>query len=140
MSMNDKEKADALLGLINGRMSHFRQTRDIELKVNLSLWTVIVVAGHFLHGKVPLHGLGWIGFGLVTALVVLSHLFFWMRPIQRSEDTDAHFIALYRAEVEKLIGVNFGLPETKTPGWLWIAFEVGITAVLLAGVAFVLSI
>jgi hypothetical protein len=138
--MNDKDKVDALLKLLDSHLTHLRQTRDIEFKVNISLWTVIVLAAYFLHGKVRLHGEGWYGFLAVLAIVVGAHTYLWMFPIQKSEDTDGDAIRFYRSEVEKLTGVTSLRPHPNPSGRLWIVFEVGVTAVLLAGVAFVLSL
>lgn len=39
--MTDKEKADCLLELHKAQLEHFMQTRDIEMKVDIALWTLI---------------------------------------------------------------------------------------------------
>jgi hypothetical protein len=138
--MDDKEKVDALLRLLDSHLKHLCQTRDIEFKVNISLWTVIVAAGYFLYGKVRIHGLNWYGYIAVSVVVVCAHTYLWMFPIQKSEDTDGDSIRFYRSEVEKLTEVASSRPHPNPSGRLWIVFEVGMTAVLLAGVAFILSL
>lgn len=35
--MTDKDKAECLIALLNTQMDHFKQTRDIEFKINLAL-------------------------------------------------------------------------------------------------------
>ena len=152
--MTDKDKADCLIALHNTQMDHFKQTRDIEFKVNLALWVAVVLSGRFLYGKVKLDVFGeWVIFILLSAIIILAHLFLWMMPIQNSEDKDDHFIRQYRSEVEELTGIQLQKQKDKWPpklwsmidalrkdGWSWILFEVGITGLLLVGVAVVLSI
>ena len=54
IEMTDNEKADKLIELHNTQMKHIMQTREIEFKVNLALWTLIVLSGSFLYGKINL--------------------------------------------------------------------------------------
>ena len=42
--MTDNEKTNYFLELIKVKMEHFKQTRDIEFKVNIAAWTLIVAA------------------------------------------------------------------------------------------------
>jgi len=144
--MTEKEKADCLIELHKSQLDHFMQTREIELKVNLSLWTLIVLSGYFLYDKVHLNSLLSFLVYLVIALsLYFVHVFMWMMPIQLSEDTDDHFINQYRRKVEELTGVSIEaakpkkhlpflwkwLSKFRTDGWSWIIAETGITLFLL---------
>jgi len=145
-SMTDKEKADCMIELHKSQLDHFMQTREIEFKVNLSLWTLIILAGYFLYGKIHLNCLLSISIYSVLALLLyFMHIFLWMMPIQKSEDTDDHYIREYRNKVQELIKVTLAEPEPKkhlvflwnwhykwrTDGWSWIFAETGITFILL---------
>jgi hypothetical protein len=152
--MTDKQKADCLIALHDTQMDHFRQTREIEFKVNLALWAAIVLSGKFLQGQVYLDNFSsWLFFLFFAAIVTVVHLLCWMMPIQRSEDLDNHFIMCYRKEVERLVGTKFprledrqprclwGIVDTLRPyGWSWIIFEVAITLFLLIGVGAMLTV
>jgi len=143
--MNDKEKAECLIELHKVQMDHFRQTRDLELKVNIALWTVLVLAGNFLYqSKIYLSGNSWILFLIFGIGVYIGHLVMWMMPIQKSEDTDDYYIRQYRNEIQKLCNVEitemkpfeprwaWWLPVTlRSSGWSWILGEAGLTAFLI---------
>jgi hypothetical protein len=47
LEMTSKEKADCLLELHKAQLDHFKQTRDVELKVDIALWSLIAVSGSF---------------------------------------------------------------------------------------------
>ena len=77
--MTDKEKADCLIELHKAQMDHFKQTRDIEIKVNLAYWTLIVVAGVFLYDR-NIHltdAVSWGVYALIAMALVLGHTFAW---------------------------------------------------------------
>src|SRR5947207_2009408 len=111
IAMNEKDKVDALLRLLDSHLTPLCQTRDLEFKVNISFWTVIVLAGYFLHGKIHLQGANWFGFVALLVILVCAHTYLWMFPIQKSEDTDGASIRFYRSEVEKLVGVRSLRPD-----------------------------
>lgn len=135
-----KDRADCLIKLHDTQMAHLRQTRTLEFQINLALWTLLVLAGKFAYESDTLSR-QWVwvvGLGIV---LVLGHLFLWMRPIQKSEDTDNYFIMLYRCEVERLGGVTFSeKPSKPRRGDNWIKFEVGITALLVIGICGALAL
>ena len=147
--MEDKQKAECLIELCKTQMDHFRQTRNIEFKINLALWTLIVLGGKFLYCKVKLLDpwYGWIIYLLSALVIVLFHLC-WMVSIQNSEDKDDHYINQYRSIVEELGGVNLKKIEFQKPKllpkWLWpsrrswIFLETGITGMLLIVIFFIL--
>lgn len=151
--MTDKEKADLLIELIKTQLDHFKQTRDLELKVSLALWTLIAVTASFLYGKVRLTDLAPIGlFILIAIIVFVGHVFLWLMPIQNSEDKDDYFINKYRDEVEGLTGLTIPkqsldkrpeilwrlVKHLRKDGWSWILTESGITLSLLIVVGILL--
>jgi hypothetical protein len=120
------------------------QTREIEFKVNLSLWTLIALAGYMFYGKVHINSYPSLFlYFIIAASIYCMHIFLWMMPIQKSEDTDDHFIREYRTNVEQLINVSINRPEARIgyawakvdklrkDGWSWIIAETGITLFLL---------
>lgn len=144
--MQDKEKADCLIELHKTQMDHFKQTRDIEMKVNLGLWTFIIIAGAFIHEKVPLSDpKDLLIYTYLGIAIFVAHFLFWMVPIVRSQDMDDYFINEYRHAVEELTCENIGttpplrplwfwniLTRIRATGWLWLFFVMGITALLLS--------
>ena len=50
--MTEKEKADCLIALHKEQSSRFLQTRDIEFKINLALWSFIILAGYYILNNV----------------------------------------------------------------------------------------
>ncbi|MBW2046147.1 MAG: hypothetical protein JRI96_14905 [Deltaproteobacteria bacterium] len=130
--MENKEKAECLIELCKIQMDHFRQTRDIEFKVNLALWTLVALGGKFFYDKIKLDTCcEWVIYIVFALAIIFTHFFFWMRPIQDSEDRDIRFIYQCR---EKLI-------EGESSDWRggkWTYFEVAITFALLVGVGIVL--
>lgn len=154
VEMTDKEKADCLLELHKTQLSHFSQTRDIEFRVNIALWTLIAAGGSFLYGKVHLNDdVSYSIYVIVSLAIFLGHLFLWMMPIQNSEDTDDYFINQYRTQIEKLVGISiessfqirrprilWGLIKSlRKDGWSWILAETGITLALLVVLGILLS-
>ncbi|MFA6165179.1 MAG: hypothetical protein WC700_01050 [Gemmatimonadaceae bacterium] len=149
------EQATLLERLARQRLEHFKQTREIEFKVNLALWTAIVLAGGTLYRS---------GFRLgatsevkvfvgAAAVLWISHAIFWMIPIQYSEDTDSAFIREYRKKITAACGFPEGVPEPafwnkpfwrayrrlRESGWSWIVAETGVTLILCLLVGLVLK-
>jgi len=111
--MNLEEKADLLAKLLEAQLGHFKQTREIEFKVNLALWTAIVVAGGFMYqqGLRLDSGIGIACYAVVAIFVYGVHTFLWMVPIQYSEDLDDHFINQYRHKIEAICEFEPSLPD-----------------------------
>ena len=143
VSMTDKEKADCLIELHKSQLDHFKQTRDIELKVDIALWTLIIASGSFLYGKIYLTDpASRTIYQLIAFVIILGHTFLWKEPIQNSEDIDDYFINQYRNEVEKLTGVLINKPakRLRKSGWPWILVGIGITTALLLAIGILLSL
>ena len=137
-------------------MSHFAQTRAIELKVNLALWSgIVVAAGSLYHSGLRLRsGPEMLEYTLVATLLWLVHMALWMVPIQYSQETDNHFIIAYRAQIERRSGIKDGdiskptfwksrgwkqYKELRDKSWLLVVTEASITLWLLALVGLVLK-
>jgi len=137
--MTDKEKAYCFIELYKEQMNHFKQTRDIEFKVNIAFWTLIVLAGYFLNLIISSRSYSNFNcFYIIIALLFLAcHLFLWLLPISRSEKIDLHYIKEYRDKIEDLAG------EKPTPYYgetkdgqerrimSWMICEATITCLLL---------
>lgn len=136
--MAEAEKADALLRLMDMHSARFRQSRDLEFKVNVAIWTVLVVLGKFLSDqRVKLDD--WmmlLVYLLISAGIVMCHYRFWIKPIQASEDRDSAFISDSRKEIQALIGTSIKYLNLDQS---WVCFEVGFTAFILAGLAVILA-
>lgn len=136
--MTDKEKADCLIELLKEQMNHFKQTRDIEFKVNIALWTVIVLAGYYLDLEICI--VKWYHFIIyfgIAFIITYFHYRLWISPISKSEKIDLHYITEYRDRVEELTGeksipYNNKIKDDQNKRIRnWIFFELGITDFLL---------
>jgi hypothetical protein len=132
-------KAECLIELQRTLAENRRQTRSLEFQVNISLWTLIAASVWFLHGKVHIStdpGTWW--FLAITLAVYLAHLFLWMRPIQKSEDSDAWRLREWTRLVEEYCGLTVSASTPQTGGAKWIFFETSLTALLLITAGIVL--
>lgn len=136
--MTEGERADVLLRMMDMHFAKFRQSRDLEFKVNLAIWTALVVLGKFLADQnVQLDWVKWILYLILSVGVVFCHLHFWMQPIQASEDRDSKFIGECRKEIQSLTGTSIEYPSLVQR---WKCFEVGFSAVILIGLAIILAV
>ena len=132
--MTDKEKADCLIELHKERLGKYKQTRDIEFKVNIALWTLIIVSGYYINGEIELDSckdylIFIIPYLLISILLIFAHFKFWMKPIQKSEDADNFYINQYRKKIAELADIQ--IKEHIPYNTYWIFYIVGITAFLL---------
>jgi hypothetical protein len=132
--MTEAENADALLRLMDMHSARFHQSRDLEFKVNIVIWAVLVLFGKFLSDvRVKVDDWGKLFVYLfISALIVVCHYLFWLKPIQASEDRDSAFISDGRKEIQALTGTSIKYPNLDKS---WVCFEAGFTAFILAGVA-----
>ena len=137
--MTESEKGDALLRMMDMHFAKFRQSRDLQTKVNLAIWTALVVAGGFLitQGVRLDNWVSWHIFPFVSILVVYGHYRFWMLPIQRSIDRDSAFINACRKEVQSLVGISIDYPPLPQP-WM-MNFTIGFSGIILAVTAIILA-
>jgi hypothetical protein len=143
--MTDKEKADCLIELHKGQLEHYNGTRTLEFKINLTFWSLIVIGAYYIKKEIvfnPWSNCNHLFWYIVVSLIMIcTHLFLWMKPIQRSEDVDDYFINQYRHEVEKLSDIKIkpfdGKRRVKQH---WVLFVTGITTFLLVIVGVYLSL
>jgi hypothetical protein len=135
--MTEAEKADALLRLMDMHSARFRQSRDLEFKVNIVIWIVLVIFGKFLSDvRVKVDDWGkLVVYLFISAVIVICHYLFWLKPVQASENRDSAFISDGRKEVQALTGTSIKYPNLDQS---WVCFEVGFTAFILVGVALML--
>ena len=131
--MENKPKAESLIELCKIQMEHFKQTRSIEFKVNLALWTLIVLIGRFLYEYVNFTCCSWISYVIIAILISLGHFYCWMKPIQKSENRDLEFIYSCRKAIAPLHE-----PSNNDSRNRWIYSEVAITVLLLIAIALLL--
>ena len=150
IGMSEKDKADCLIELHKELLGKYKQTRDIEFRINIALWTLIIIAGYSLK-EIELTTLTKLVvfsflYLLVTIFLSYAHFKFWLFPIQRSEYIDDYYIKKYRYNIELLTNKII----IKDPGEVkeilifkdfsdrsksWIKFEIGITIFLIIVVA-----
>ena len=79
--MTDKEKADCLLQLHRDRLEKFKQTRDLEFKVNLALWSFIILAGYNLKQPQLYHCITCFTllYLIIGLLITILHYHLWLQ-------------------------------------------------------------
>jgi hypothetical protein len=138
MDMNDKEKTDSLIELEKIRIDKYNHTRDLEFKVNIALWTLIVLVGYYYRNTLRIGTTtDLVFFILVAVVVVLGHFFFWLNPISKSERRDYSRALTFQKAAEKLIGTKNAPAERnekeiKRDYLKWNLFLAGITLMLFA--------
>jgi len=136
--MTDGEKTDALLRMMDMHFVKFRQTRDIELKVNLAIWTALFVLGGFLaNQRFHLDCPGWFIYCIISVVILFCHGFFGMVPTQRSLDRDSKYVADCNKAIQELINTSIEYPPLQQC-WRW--FMVGFSGAILAGIAILLAL
>jgi hypothetical protein len=133
--INEAQRVEALLDLYKHQMEQFRNTRELEWKANLAIWTLLAGAVYVLP-KEPVHISHCVAaVALISAIVVHA---FWLRKVHDSEAYDKVLWSRYRAEALRLIRGTATVGEDETPYkesmrptiWFWL--EVGVTALLCA--------
>lgn len=110
--MEAKEKVDALTELAKAKMEKYKQTRDLQFKVNIALWTLVVLVGSHSEQTLKLSGAtDYLFFGVVVVAVVLSHYFFWLRPMSASMARDNAKALDLQYQAESIIKDNSAKPE-----------------------------
>ena len=130
--MTDKEKADCFIELQKEQLKRFMQTRDIELKINIALWTAIIVSAFYCKEKIILDSVvSKCIYIVVSIALVLAH-FYWLKNIQKSEDTDKHYFIEFRKAVVTLTEMEI----EKHKGYFikssnWVNLQTAVTILLL---------
>ena len=139
--MEDELKVQCYSNLLQTQMDHFKQTREIEFKVNIAIWTLLALAGSFLYDKIIPGPLFWSGYAFISLALVAIH-WGWMYLISLSQDDDKK---LMDGWMSALPLADDGIDESQTDkkdtqrkmatsrfGY-WIIVEVGFTILILAG-------
>jgi len=135
--MTDKEKTDALIELIKIRADKYKQTRELEFKVNIALWTLIVLIGQYYKTKVDnITTTDLILFIISLIMIVAGHYFLWLVPVSESMARDNAKALELQDEVERITGIEPSKPlrtydAIKTDYRKWNLFLAGITMVLM---------
>lgn len=135
----DKEKADCLIEMQKTLAQSRRQTRNIDFRRNISLWTLIVGATGFLYNAdfrldCPYEILT---FFVIAVVVTFGHLLS-MLLVQKSVDRDAFKLKMWSYYVEEWVGLSPKKPP-KSFGWYWALFEAMITGLLLTAAGLFLA-
>ena len=135
--MEPKDKSAALIDLEKIRIEKYKQTRELEFKVNVALWTLIVLVGYHYRDKFSIIYREDLVFFIIVALIVVSgHFFLWLTPISKSLARDNAKAHEFEEEAEKVIGFKSAIPARRyksiMKGYLrWNLFLAGITLLLL---------
>jgi hypothetical protein len=134
--MTETEKSTLLIELEKIRIDKYKQTRELEFKVNIALWTLIVLIGYHYRGKLSIEYWEDLLFFIIVAIViVVGHFFLWLVPISESLARDNAKAYELQEEVEKTIGFNSSIPlrnmnSIKRNYGRWNIFLAGITFLL----------
>lgn len=140
------EKAEVLTEIAKVRLEKYRQTRDLQFKVNIALWTLIVLVGSQSKQMLELKGLNdFLLFGLAALLVIFGHYFFWLRPMSDSMARDnAKALELQQQAVNMISGSSdkpeHSLVQIKRYYRTTNLFLSGITAILMILLGIFLSL
>jgi hypothetical protein len=135
--MEPKDKIAGLVELVKVRIDKYKQPRDLEFKVNIALWTLIVLIGRYCQDRISLDTTSdWVFFIILALIIVLGHFFFWLKPISGSLAKDSAKALELQNEVENMISQRSDKPErdeqhTKKEYMKWNFFLAGITLILL---------
>jgi hypothetical protein len=136
MEMEDKDRINALIELQKIRTDKYNQTRDLEFKINIALWTLIVLIGYYYRNTFKIETLAdMLIFTCVTVIFVLAHYFLWLKPISMSEARDYSKALEFQTEIEKILKlqdkqVERTLIEISKDYLRWNLFLAGITLLL----------
>jgi hypothetical protein len=110
--MDTKDKAFTLTELVKIRLDKYNHTRDLEFRVNIALWTLIVLVGYRGGQIIDLGALtDFLFYGAAALAVVLGHYFFWLIPMSASMARDNARILELQRQVENIVGENHDNPE-----------------------------
>lgn len=110
--MEPKDKAAALTEIIKVRMEKYRQTRDLEFKVNIALWTLIALVGYRGEKTVDLSDWSdYVIYGVAALVIVIGHYFFWLIPLSESMARDNARALELQKQVENIVSEKTEKPE-----------------------------
>lgn len=135
-SITGIDKAKCLLDLQRTLAENRRQTRHIEIWVNISLWTLIAASVKFFHDINEHLSNHYVWFVLIALAVYVVH-FSWMMLIQGSENRDGKRIRKWSEIVENECGIleEQGQKYPKTLWWVLVETLVTLILLAIAGIA-----
>jgi hypothetical protein len=157
--MTDKEQLDSLKSLADFWADSYERRRQVEWKVSLGFWAVIL--GGILNND-KLVGLWWVACVVASVAIWLSYVFIWLVPIQVKNERDKVVSYYYMNQAKALLQLPLLEPskeadvlvreiEVNNPGtksgwyvWPWslryysVAFHAITTAVLLFALNYIL--
>ncbi len=110
--MEPKDKTAALTEIVKARLEKYKQSRDLEFRVNIALWTLIVLVG--FKGEETLELSCWIDYafyGVAALAVVVGHYFFWLIPLSESMARDNARAIELQKHIENIINERSDKPE-----------------------------
>jgi small-conductance mechanosensitive channel len=135
--MDLKDKTAALVELVKLRLDKYKQTRELEFKVNIALWTLIVLIGYYYRDTFNLANKGdWVFFVVVTLVIVPGHFFLWLVPVSHSLARDNAKALELQKQIENIVNERSDVPDRdekqiKKSYLGWNLFLAGITLLLL---------
>lgn len=131
----DKEKATICLELYKAHTDRFKDTRQIQWKVNLAFWTFILVSSAFLYGKYQIDNC----VGIIALIIFTLLHFFWCLYIQISLEHHKNIANAYRAKLDTYIDGADVTPTTRKFRLRWLLLQVAITTIFIASSVYFLS-
>jgi len=111
---NAEKEADALIALFQGCFNRRKEIEAVQWKMNLSLWTSIIVGGWALHTRPKPERLGY--WSLTLLLVVFVHLFATIK-FETSIRNAVKLALAYVNDLEALIGHRHVTKPAKLYPW-----------------------
>lgn len=132
--MSDHEKSEVLLRLIEVYMGKWKQTRDIEFKVNIAIWTFLVLVVGFLaenskYMQREFRCGEFVYVYVLSSVAIVALHYIWMTYIQNSEDRDGAFLGDCRQRLQTL---GSPVPDYGKLTQNWMVLEVSFSAFILA--------
>jgi len=132
------KEVDHLVALLNGRMERFDRSRNIQWKINGTLWAGLIVVIGFIQANPQVYVPCWAV--VATTLIITGMHAISVRNIQHSLDWDKKLIEVYHAEINKQLNdagsiIEEYLENGGNKSFSWRYLQSGITALIcLAGV------
>lgn len=123
------------------RSAKFKNTQSIQWKMNLSIWTILVLA-IFYKSKINFPScngdcITWsCGFQILMSLIVIFVHFSYCYRIQRSLDSDKavkkSIVTQLNSSINPNLNVKIDLEsESAKSPWAWIVIQITVTAILV---------
>lgn len=145
------QRADGLLKLSHQMMTQYHERRNLEWRIHVLLWTLLVAGAYFIV-KVGINVQPW-KWAVLLVFVLLVHII-WTLKMQLGEIRDQDLSVQYRKAAQAVIVGEQSVPSIVEPDeerspmplwlrkllhgyWLWNIVVLGTTAVMGIAIAFV---